>query len=346
VNTVRVGLIGAGGIANYHISHLKKLKGVDVCAVCDVNEEAARATGERHGIKHVFKNYRDLLKLKDVDAVSVCTPNSLHVAPTIDALKLGKHVMVEKPMAMTPAEAERMVKAARAAKRVLVIGFQWRYHPTTMTIKRAVDEGVLGKICYARCQALRRRGIPNWGVFGQKSLQGGGPMIDIGVHVLEATHYVMGKPKPVSATGNCYTYLGNKKSQTACPWPNWDHKTYTVEDLAVGMVRFANGATLVIECSFAAHIEKDVFNFTLMGEKGGANFDPPTLYTDIAGTSFNMTPWFTGQDKVWETKMQDWIDAIRTGKTPTSPGEDGVVVQKMLNAIYLSSETGREVLIK
>lgn len=346
MKTVKVGLIGSGGIGNYHIQYLKKLQDVEVIATCDMNESVARATAERHGIKHVFTNYRDLLKLKEIDAVSVCTPNAMHVGPTIDSLKAGKHVMVEKPMAMTPEEAQRMCVAARAAKRVLVIGFQWRYNPTVTTIKRAVDDGMLGKICYARCQALRRRGIPNWGVFGQKALQGGGPMIDIGVHILEATHFVMGKPKPVAATGNCYTYLGNKKSQTVCPWPNWDHKTYTVEDLAVGMIRFDNGATLVIECSFAAHIEKDVFNFTLMGEKGGANFDPATIYTDIAGTSFNMTPWYNGTDKTWELKMGDWIEAIRTGKKPMAPGEDGVVVQKMLNGIYQSAESGKEVVIK
>ena len=118
-------------------------------------------------------------------------------------------------------------------------------------------------------QALRRRGIPNWGVFGRKDLQGGGPLIDIGVHMLETAHYAMGAPKPVAACGSTYTYIGDKPSNVASVWPNWDYETYTVEDLAVGHIRFANGAMLSIETSFAAHIEKGEWNFTLMGEKGG-----------------------------------------------------------------------------
>ena len=109
---------------------------------------------------------------------------------------------------------------------------------------------------FVKCQALRRRGIPNWGVFGQKKLQGGGPMIDIGVHVIEMAHYMMGSPEPVAAAGNTWTYMGNKKSAVVSQWPNWDYKTYTVEDLAIGQIRFDNGSILQIEASFAgAHRE-------------------------------------------------------------------------------------------
>src|SRR5258708_2765192 len=133
---------------------------------------------------------------------------------------------------MNAIEGKAMLAAAKKAKKHLVIGFQHRFEPKSAVIKRQIDDGEFGKICYVRCQALRRRGIPNWGVFGRKDLQGGGPMIDIGVHIMKTAHYLIGSPKPISASGNIYTYLGNKPMQALANWPNWDHKTYTVEDLA------------------------------------------------------------------------------------------------------------------
>src|SRR5450432_2192652 len=125
-----------------------------------------------------------------------------------------------------------MLDAARKSGKQLIIGFQHRFESRTKLIRDQIDSGSFGKILYVRAQWLRRRGIPNWGVFGRKDLQGGGPMIDIGVHVLETSHYLMGAPKPISATGNVWTYLGNIESTTASQWPKWDFQNYTVEDLA------------------------------------------------------------------------------------------------------------------
>src|SRR5207237_8459084 len=133
-------------------------------------------------------------------------------------------------------EGQQMIDAAKKIKKELIVAFQFRFEPKSRLIRRQVDEGRFGKIMYARAQALRRRGIPNWGVFGRKDLQGGGPMIDIGVHILETAHYMIGSPRPVSCTGNTWTFMGNKASDVASMWPNWDHKTYTVEDMDVGMV--------------------------------------------------------------------------------------------------------------
>jgi len=344
--TLKVGVVGAGGIAGAHIKQLQTIEDVEVHAICDIREGVAQERAEEFGIPKVFKSYKDLLKLKELDAVSVCTPNFFHAEPTIAALKAGKHVIVEKPMAMNVREAKAMVDAAKKTRKVLVVGFQLRYSPNAQMLKRAVDDGQLGKVLYVRCQALRRRGIPNWGVFGQKELQGGGPMIDIGVHILECAHYVMGKPEPVAACGQCYTYMGNKKSDVLSQWPGWDYKSYNVEDLAVGMVRFKNGATLVIESSFVAHIEKNKFNFHVMGEKGGGSYDPPRLYTDLAGTMFNLEPAFLGKQDAWKVKMGDWVGAIREGRKPMAPGEDGLAVQKMLEGIYKSAERGKEVAIR
>jgi len=198
---------------------------------------------------------------------------------------------------------------------------------------------------YVKVQALRRRGIPNWGVFGRKDLQGGGPMIDIGVHALEMAHYVMGSPEPVLASGNTWTYMGNKPSEVKSMWPNWDYKTYTVEDLAVGMIRMKNGAMINIESSFAGHIKEDIFNFTIVGEKAGATWEPFQLYHDEAGVMLNSTPAFLPREDVFPQKMRHFVDVVLYDKKCEAPAEHGLMVQKMLDGVYQSAEAGREVKI-
>ena len=241
-----------------------------------------------------------------------------------------------------------MIDAADRNDRKLVIGFQHRFESRTRFLRNAVENGDLGKVLYGRVQALRRRGIPNWGVFGVKELQGGGPLIDIGVHVLETAHYTMGNPKPIAASGSTYTYLGDKPSDVVSQWPNWNHKTYTVEDLAVGHIRFENGASLSIEASFAAHIEKDEWNFTLMGEKGGASWSPPQLFYDRNGHMVNVEPhWLPRgpQADAFQMKMRNFVDHVLYDKESMAPGIHGLMVQKMLDALYASAEQGHEVAI-
>ena len=340
----KVAFIGAGGIAGAHANNLKKIDGVELIAAADLNVAGLAKFKEGQGVQRVYTDFKEMLaKETEVDAVSICTPNGLHAANAIAALESGKHVIVEKPMAMNAYECQAMIAAATKAKKHLVVGFQWRFDPRTQLIRKHVESGAFGKVLHVRCQALRRRGIPNWGVFGRKDLQGGGPMIDIGVHVIEMAHYAMGSPKPVSASGNTWTYLGNKPMEAVCSWPNWDYKTYTVEDLAVGMIRFDNGATLSIEASFAAHIEKDVWNFTMMGEKGGANWENAQVFHDQNGYMFNSTPAFTPKGDVFELKMRHFVDVCREGKENLSDGSAGLMVQQMLDGIYASAESGREV---
>jgi predicted dehydrogenase len=343
---LRIGFIGGGGISRTHMNYLSKMDDVELVAVSDISPAALEACSKEFGFSNCFKDYRDLLKIKGIDAVTVGTPNAAHYQPTIDALNAGKDVMVEKPMAMTAEEAADMVRVARKKKKLLVIGFQHRFAAAAQMFKRSIDEGHFGQILYARCLALRRRGIPNWGVFGRKDLQGGGPLIDIGVHMMEVAHYLMGSPRPVSAFGSAYTYLGDKPSDVACSWPNWDYKSYTVEDLAVGMIRFENGATLTVEASFAAHIGKGEWTFTLMGEKAGAQFDPPMIFKDEAGAMVNITPDYLPRTDPFQIKMRHFVECVQTRSPSEAPGEHGLLVQQMLNGIYQSAEQGREVRIK
>ncbi len=345
---LRIAFIGAGGIAGYQMSYLAKMDDVEIVALADVNEEGMAKHAKTYNVSQTFADYNEMLAKANPEAVSVCTPTGLHAPNTIDALEGGAHVLVEKPMAMSAKEAQAMIDAARKDHRKLVIGFQWRYSPNTRFLRKAIDAGRFGKILYTRCQALRRRGIPNWGVFGRKELQGGGPMIDIGVHILEVTHFTMGSPRPVAASGNTWTFMGNKKSDVVSMWPNWDHKTYTVEDMAVGQIRFENGSILTIESSFVAHMEKDVFNFSIMGEKAGCTWDPPTIFRDDTGYMVNVTPGYlspSGFGDHFQLKMRNFVEHVLYDKPTLAPAEDGLAVQKMLDGIYQAAEKGHEVRI-
>jgi predicted dehydrogenase len=349
---LRMAFIGAGGIANAHLVALQKMADVEVVALSDVSQKSMEDKAEKFNIPrdNLYTDYEKMLDEVKPDAVDICTPNGLHAPNALASLKAGAHVIVEKPMAMNAREAKQMIDAARKADRKLVIGFQYRYDPKTQFLKQAADDGLLGNVMFGRVQALRRRGIPNWGVFGRKDLQGGGPMIDIGVHVLEMCHYVMGSPKPVAAVGMTRTYLGDKPSdQIKSSWAGWDYKTYTVEDIAVGHIRFENGAVIHIEAMFAGHIEKDVWDFQLMGEKGGCTWSEPKVFTDNHGHMLNIAPgWLPGHQFAgfFDVKLRNFVDHVLYDKPTGAPAEHGLMVQQMLDGIYESaSQGGKEVAI-
>ena len=170
-------------------------------------------------------------------------------------------------------------------------------------------------------------------------------MIDIGVHIIEVTHYLMGSPKPISVSGNTYTYIGDQKEKSlnmASSWSGWDYENYTVEDLAVGLVKFENGATLSIEASFAMH-GADEHSAVIMGTKAGANLYPLKIFKDEAGAMVNVEPHFLPQTDGFTEKMKNWIHCIRTGDEPNAPAEHGLRVQQILDGVYRSAESGREV---
>lgn len=346
---LRVAIIGCGGIAQTHLKAFSQMPEVEVVAGVDIAPSRLDHLQNKWGVRDVYTDWKVMLKKVQPDAVDVCTPNIVHCAPVVDACNSGAHAIIEKPMAMSPAECEKMIAAAKKNKVKLAAGFQFRFHPTTDFLTRARDEGEFGKIMFVKCQALRRRGIPNWGVFGQKKLQGGGPLIDIGVHVIEMAHYFMGAPQPIAASGNVWTYLGDKPSKVLSQWPGWDHKTYTVEDLAIGQVRFANGAIMQIEASFAAHIDHDLWTFSAMGDKGGCAWDPAKIYTDRAGTMINSEPTFTGNnndfDSLFVRKIQNWVDACLHNVPLRADGEAGLAVQQIIDGVYRSASAGKEVKI-
>lgn len=346
---IKVGLIGTGSISqSVHIPAYKKHPDAEIVAICDINLDTLKKVGDDLEIpeKLRFEKYDDLLKLKEIDMVDVCTPNYVHMDPTIKGLKAGKHVMCEKPIALDAKQGQKMVDAATESGKKLMIAYCWRWNSGAQALKRFVDAGSLGDTYYARVQALRRRGVPSWGVFIDKEKQGGGPLIDIGCHALDLTLWLMGHPKPVAASGKTYTHFGTKKG-TFGVWGPWDYDNYTVEDFATGLIRFDNGATLVLESSFCANIENDIFNTTILGTEGGCTLDPLKMYREENGTLIDVSP-VKLQQKVGthEGEIIAFLDAIKNDKPSPVPGEDGLMVAKILDAIYKSSELGKEVAIK
>ncbi len=348
VKPLRVGIIGCGGIAQTHINYYKKFPGVEIVAGADIRPVALETMKTKHGVTAVYEDYNTMLaEMGDqIDAISVCTPNGVHHPAAIAAAKAGKHILCEKPMAMNAVQAQEMSDVAKANGVEFVIGFQHRFEPRSKALRDLVQSGALGDILYVRSQALRRRGIPNWGVFGHKDKQGGGPLIDIGVHILEASHSIIGRPKPLTATGNTFTFLGNTDSKVVSQWAGWDYKTYTVEDAAYGMIRFENGTMLTLEASFVAHIPEDVFNIQIMGTKGGAIWDGSKLFTDYNGYMVNGEIPYIGKWDMWEYKLRHFVEVARDGRENEAPAQDGVMVQKMLDGIYASAEAGKEVVIE
>jgi predicted dehydrogenase len=224
----------------------------------------------------------------------------------------------------------------------LMVGLNYRWGANIQALKRYGDAGEFGDIYFAKSQCLRRRGIPGWGVFTQKDKQGGGPLVDLGVHVIDSTLYLMDHPKPRAVSGATYTKFGTRKGVIGL-MGQWDPKKYTVEDFALGLVRFKNGATMFVETSFAANIERDSYNISLLGSKGGCTLEPPKIYTERNKTLVDIAPVFLKGKNTHEIEMEKFAECILKDREPPVTGQEGLAVQKIMDAIYESAELGREV---
>lgn len=344
---VKIGVIGTGGIANgAHLPGYSQIPDdCEVVALCDIDPAALARTQEKYKAKYTFENYHDLLAIDEIQGVSVCTPNFAHHQITIDALKAGKNVLCEKPIAMNAQQGAEMVAASKESGKFLQIGYNSRFAPQNQLLKKFIDAGELGDIYYSRAQSLRQRGIPGWGVFIDKEKQGGGPLIDIGVHVLDLTMWLMGHPKPVAASGVTYQKFG-KRSDIVGFMGQWDYTKFTVEDFASALIRFDNGATIVLEASFVANLRQEVHNVTLLGTEGGAEAYPLSITQERHRSLFTYEPKVPNPNiNTHYAEMKAFVECIRDNQQPLVTGEHGLAVAKIMDAIYKSSELGREVAI-
>ena len=351
----RAGIVGCGFIANNkHLPALAKIRHrIELVAFCDLIEERAQAACAEYGAQGaaVYTDYRRLLEL-DLDIVYVLTPNDMHSEITVAALNAGKHVMCEKPMALNTEQAQAMLDASRRTGRRLYIGYQYRYQNDSLYMRELARSGDLGEIYMAQANAVRRRGVPNWGVFLDKNRQGGGALIDIGTHALDMTMWMMDNHRPKAVLGKVYGKLG-----TSCPDGNrfgpWDPKTFDVEDSAFAQIVMENGATIYLRASWALNcLDTREQQVTLCGTLAGADMDDGVRVNGVRhgllyeekpdlnpGSPFGSEQGITPADR----EARGWLDTLEFGREQFVTPEQAIVVTKILEAIYKSSETGRAV---
>jgi predicted dehydrogenase len=340
---VRFGVIGLG-MGRSHVEKLRQAPHADLVAVCDMDTGRLERVGNEFWVNWRTTNYEDLLGSPDVDAVVVALPNALHAPVAVAALRAGKHVLCEKPMARNAAEAERMLQAQRESGRKLMIHFNYRFTPAAMALYRFTQSGELGYAYHARSWWHRTRGIPGLGSwFTSKEAAGGGPLIDLGVHRLDLALWYMGYPKAVAVSGATYSALGNELASRV-------GKAYEVEDMASAFVRFDNGASLLLEASWAANGElREEMVTQVYGTKGGvihrnvnASYEfEGRVFREEHGSYVSVTPQIYPTDL--DSAQEHFARSILQDTPPIATGEHGLEVMRILDAVYASAQSGAEV---
>ena len=354
---VKIGIIGCGGIANgKHMPALSRIPNVKMVAFCDLIPERAEKARTKYGTPDakVYVDYKELLKDEAIEVVHVLTPNREHADMTVDALRAGKHVMCEKPMAKTAADAQRMLDAARETGKKLTIGYQSRHKPSVLAAKEYIDAGEIGEIYYANCYALRRRGTPNWGVFLDEEAQGGGPIIDIATHSLDMTLYLMNNYEPRMVVGKTHKKLEHPEAGNI--WGDNGVSETSLEESACAMIIMKNGATVLLETSWSLNTAEPVAegSCVLCGSRAGLQIKNGKLLLNSVelgrqtqtevDTSAGGVAFYDGvKETPALTEAKNWIRAIVDDTDPVVLPEQALVVSQILEAIYTSSKTGEAV---
>jgi predicted dehydrogenase len=348
-------VIGVGWAGHQHAAAYRDHPGVELAGIAGLEDDVRTELAERHGVEHHVARWEELLADGGLDVVSVAVPTFLHAPVTIAALERGLHVLSEKPMARSVEEAQSMVEAARAAGRVLDVAFNHRQRGDIQTLKSIIDSGRLGRLYYAKAWWLRRTGIPTLGSWFTSAEQaGGGPLLDIGVHVLDYSLFLLGQPKVTTVTASTYDLLGSAgfgSSPTADKSGATGAQTFDVEDLATVFMRLEDGGTLLVEASWAAHrTAGDEFGITLYGTEGGAelivrDMEPIgslRIFTDEAGVAAETTlspPAGSGHHAV----VAEFVEKVRNGARADGAGHADLA--RVVDACYRSAAQRREIVL-
>ncbi|MFN8472403.1 MAG: Gfo/Idh/MocA family oxidoreductase [Anaerolineae bacterium] len=359
---VRVAVIGAGFVATKgHLPALARNPDTQIVALVDVNAARAAEVARTFDIPATYSDYVVMLREVAPDLVIVGTPNLYHAPVSVDALNAGAHVLCEKPMALTVADAQAMAEAARRNNRLLTIGVHNRFRPEAEFLKHIIDDGQLGRVYYAKVTLFRRRGIPGFGSwFTNRDMAGAGALFDIGVHMVDLAVWLMGSPRPVSVMGATYSEFGPRglglggwgaDAPTAGQIPQGAR--FDVDDLAAGFARFENGATLIVDISWAAHVPSEE-RLLILGTDAGAELyipdrfgstaPPLRVYHDYAGQpteSFPSIPGLPASETAQSRQLANIVAAIRGQAPLRTTAEQSIEVTAILAALQESAAQQR-----
>jgi predicted dehydrogenase len=344
----RVAVIGAGAIGLTHIQGFQQSPHADVVAVAEKSPDRGQEAVQKFGVPDLHENYKDVLRRKDIDVVSIALPNYLHASVAIESLQAGKHVMLDKPMATNAKDAAKILVAAKKAKKVFMVGQNMRFRPDTQTLKEAVQNGTLGHVHHLQAYWLRRSGIPRIGSwFTQKKFAGGGTCYDIGVHLLDLSFYLIDEFQVVSVSGSTTGHLGSKGIGDG-GWGKSEidpRKIFDVDDRAIAFLKLKSGRTVYLEVTWATfQEEEDRVGVELFGDKAGAKWYPVKIFRK--DHSSYVTEQLKPGKMIYPTeRMVHFMDCVANKKKPLVKPEQSFHVQKVLDAIYKSSKTGKEVRI-
>ncbi len=338
--TFNLAIIGTG-IGRQHLRGALGVPGVHIAALCDVDVARAGAMIEEFELSgaRAVADYRDLLEMPDLDAVSVCVPNSLHASIAIACLSAGLHVLCEKPLATNAADAQQIVNAARDNNRACMVGQLLRFRDDVRELKKRAPE--IGQPYYARAVARRAHGIPKWGSwFTQNALSGGGPLIDTGVHIIDLSWWLAGCPRPLSASATAYGELGTRKIGLGMGGIGDPNGIFDVEDLAAGLIRFEGGFSIHFESSWALYAETDARLCHVHGTQGALLWgdDARVITSDGTVEAIHAEP-----GDAWRSEIAHFVGCIQSGVAPQPDALAGLTMMKMLDALYQSAREGREV---
>ncbi len=344
---LKVGVVGVGGIARTHMPGWRASNHADLVAGSDISEEALQSWGAEHGVEKLSTDPQELFNDPEIDIIDVCTPNNYHAPLSIAALEAGKHVICEKPLAPNPTLIKDMIAARENSGKMLMTAQHFRFSGKSKSLKAELDTGALGDIYHARSWMLRRSGAPTRPGFIMKEHSGGGPCIDIGVHILDLTLWFMGNPRPVAVTGVARAELAHQKdmfSNMGGAIPD----AFDVEDFAAAFVRFENGATLIIEVSWLLHhdVRGEDMQMWLYGTQGGSHWPQCEIYQSNNQNRQHYNRSLQNTRDLLEPHAQECVEfaqAIAEGAPSPVPAEQSMQVMAILDGIYRSQEKGGEV---
>lgn len=351
---IKVGVIGAGGIAKLHLNAYQNNPNAEVVALCDKNIDSAKAKAREFNIPNTYDDIHQLLERDDIDAVSITTPNWTHTDLSISALNAGKHVLCEKPPSLNAEGVARMVECAKKNHRLLMFGFEGKFAEKIRYTKELCQNGFFGELYYVKTSYIRRCGNPG-GWFATKELSGGGPLIDLGVHTLDLCLHLMGNPRPVTVFATTYHKFGDRSNLKGIDWyktRNYQESKFNVENLAVALIKFENGATLFIESSFDLHAKgkDEMVHLDIYGDKAGAKIDPGyEIFTEQDNYLVDLKPVLDDDTINWDEclnkEVDHFVDCITNGTACLFPADGAIPVMKIIEAIYQSSAEGTSVKI-